>query len=109
LADPEGAALHSYYTEGVLKSEGGSITEGIGQGRITENLKGFTPDMAFRIPDAEALPIVFDLLEHEGLCLGRKFGHQHCGGDPHGPRDGAGAPGGDHLVRLWHALSIEAL
>jgi cysteine synthase len=74
LADPEGAALYSFYTEGVLKSEGSSITEGIGQGRITENLKGFTPDMAFRIPDAEALPIVFDLLEHEGLCLGGSSG-----------------------------------
>jgi cysteine synthase len=74
LADPEGAALYSYYTEGVLKSEGGSITEGIGQGRITENLKGFSPDMAFRIPDSEALPIVFDLLEHEGLCLGGSSG-----------------------------------
>jgi cysteine synthase len=74
LSDPEGAALYSFYTEGVLKSEGNSITEGIGQGRITENLKGFTPDMAFRIPDAEALPIVFDLLEHEGLCLGGSSG-----------------------------------
>lgn len=74
LADPEGAALYSFYTEGVLKSEGGSITEGIGQGRITANLEGFTPDMAFRIPDAEALPIVFDLLEHEGLCLGGSSG-----------------------------------
>lgn len=74
LADPEGAALYSFYTEGVLKSEGGSITEGIGQGRITANLEGFTPDMAFRIPDTEALPIVFDLLEHEGLCLGGSSG-----------------------------------
>jgi cysteine synthase A len=74
LADPEGAALYSYYTEGVLKSEGSSITEGIGQGRITANLEGFAPDMAFRIPDAQALPVVFDLLEHEGLCLGGSSG-----------------------------------
>ncbi len=74
LADPEGAALYSYYTEGVLKSEGTSITEGIGQGRITKNLEGFRPDFAYRIPDAEALPIVFDLLEHEGLCLGGSSG-----------------------------------
>ncbi len=74
LADPEGAALYSFYTEGVLKSEGGSITEGIGQGRITANLEGFTPDFACRIPDAEALPVVFDLLEHEGLCLGGSSG-----------------------------------
>jgi len=74
LADPDGAALHSFYTEGVLKAEGSSITEGIGQGRITANLEGLTPDMSFRIPDSEALPIVFDLLEHEGLCLGGSSG-----------------------------------
>ena len=70
LADPEGAALYSYYTTGELKSAGNSITEGIGQGRITANLKDLTVDHAYRIPDAEALPYVFDLLEHEGLCLG---------------------------------------
>ncbi|QDY69170.1 cysteine synthase A [Qingshengfaniella alkalisoli] len=74
LADPEGAALYSFYTEGELKSEGDSITEGIGQGRITANLEGFTPDMSFRIPDAEALPIIFDLLRDEGLCLGGSSG-----------------------------------
>jgi cysteine synthase A len=74
LADPEGAALHSYYTTGVLKAEGSSITEGIGQGRITKNLDGFTPDFSYRIPDSEALPIVFDLLAEEGLCLGGSSG-----------------------------------
>ncbi|RYG92402.1 cysteine synthase A [Loktanella sp. IMCC34160] len=74
LADPDGATLFNYYTTGEHKAEGGSITEGIGQGRITANLEGFTPDMAFNIPDAEALPIVFDLLEHEGLCLGGSSG-----------------------------------
>lgn len=74
LADPDGAALHSFYTSGELKSEGGSITEGIGQGRITANLEGFTPDMSYNISDAEALPYVFDLLEHEGLCLGGSSG-----------------------------------
>ena len=74
IAYPEGAALHSFYTEGVLKSEGSSITEGIGQGRITANLEGFTPDMSYCIPDAEALPIVFDLLDEEGLCLGGSSG-----------------------------------
>jgi len=74
LADPDGAALHSFYTSGTLKSEGSSITEGIGQGRITANLEGFTPDMSFNIPDAEALPIVFDLLEHEGLVMGGSTG-----------------------------------
>ena len=74
LADPMGAALYSFYTEGVLKSEGSSITEGIGQGRITANLEGLSVDAAFRIPDAEAVQIVFDLLEHEGLCLGGSSG-----------------------------------
>ncbi len=74
LADPDGAALHAFYTTGELKAQGGSITEGIGQGRITANLEGFTPDMSFNIPDAEALPVVFDLLEHEGLCLGGSSG-----------------------------------
>ncbi len=74
LADPDGAALYSYYTTGVLKSEGSSITEGIGQGRITANLEGIRPDMAYRIPDGEALPIIFDLLAEEGLCLGGSSG-----------------------------------
>ncbi|KQB12957.1 cysteine synthase A [Rhodobacter capsulatus] len=74
LADPDGAALHSFYTTGVLKSEGSSITEGIGQGRITANLEGFTPDMSFNIPDAEALPVVFDLLSEEGICVGGSAG-----------------------------------
>lgn len=74
LADPMGAALHSYYTTGELKSEGGSITEGIGQGRITANLDGFRPDFSFQIADAEALPVIFGLIEEEGLCLGGSSG-----------------------------------
>ncbi len=74
LADPMGAALYSYYTQGELKAEGSSITEGIGQGRITKNLEGFRPDVAFQIPDEEAIPLVFELLEHEGLCLGGSSG-----------------------------------
>ena len=74
LADPLGAALYSFYTEGVLKAEGSSITEGIGQGRITANLEGFTPDFSFQVPDEEALPIVFDLVQEEGLCLGGSTG-----------------------------------
>lgn len=74
LADPEGAALYSFYTTGILESPGSSITEGIGQGRITANLEGLRPDFSYRIPDAEALPIVFDLLETEGLCLGGSSG-----------------------------------
>jgi cysteine synthase A len=74
LADPRGAALYSYYTRGELKSEGGSITEGIGQGRITKNLEGAPIDVAYQIPDEEALPIIFDLLKDEGLCLGGSSG-----------------------------------
>jgi cysteine synthase A len=74
LADPDGAALYSYYTTGELKSAGSSITEGIGQGRITANLEGLEVDMPYNIPDAEALPIVFDLLAEEGLCLGGSSG-----------------------------------
>jgi cysteine synthase len=74
LADPMGAALYSYYTTGTLKSEGSSITEGIGQGRITKNLEGAPIDVAYQIADEEAVPIIFDLLEHEGLCLGGSSG-----------------------------------
>ncbi|MGA0562382.1 cysteine synthase A [Ancylobacter sp. VNQ12] len=74
LADPFGAALYSYYTTGELKSEGSSITEGIGQGRITANLVDAPIDVAYQIPDAEAVQIVFDLLEFEGLCLGGSSG-----------------------------------
>ncbi|MBE0691482.1 MAG: cysteine synthase A [Aquamicrobium sp.] len=74
IADPLGAALHSYYTTGELKAEGESITEGIGQGRITANLEGFTPDFSWQVPDAEALPIIFDLVQEEGLCVGGSTG-----------------------------------
>jgi len=74
LADPMGAALYEYYTHGELKSSGSSITEGIGQGRITANLEGAPVDRAFQIPDAEALEIVFDLAEHEGLLMGGSTG-----------------------------------
>ena len=74
LADPMGAALYSYYKTGELKSEGSSITEGIGQGRITKNLEGIIVDDAFQIPDSEAIPMAFDLLEHEGLCMGGSTG-----------------------------------
>jgi cysteine synthase A len=74
LADPHGAALYSWYTNHELKAEGSSITEGIGQGRITANLEGAPVDMAFRISDEEALSIVFDLAEHEGMVLGGSSG-----------------------------------
>ena len=74
LADPDGAALFNWYKHGELKSSGDSITEGIGQGRITANLEGLDVDMPYNIPDAEALPVIFDMLEHEGLCLGGSSG-----------------------------------
>jgi cysteine synthase len=74
LADPMGAALYSFYKHGALKSEGSSITEGIGQGRITANLEGAEIDEAYQIRDEEALPVVFDLLSEEGLCLGGSSG-----------------------------------
>jgi cysteine synthase len=74
LADPMGAALYEFYTHGVLKSSGSSITEGIGQGRITANLEGAPVDRAYQIPDAEALEVVFDLAEHEGLLMGGSTG-----------------------------------
>ncbi|MDO8421481.1 MAG: cysteine synthase A [Parvibaculum sp.] len=74
LSDPNGAALYHFYKHGELKSEGSSITEGIGQGRITANLVDAPIDDAYQIPDAEALPIVFNLLKEEGLCLGGSSG-----------------------------------
>ncbi len=74
VADPLGSAIYSYYTTGELTSEGESITEGIGQGRITANLEGFTPDFCCQVPDTEALPVIFDLLTQDGLCLGGSSG-----------------------------------
>ncbi|MBI2719264.1 MAG: cysteine synthase A [Rhizobiales bacterium] len=74
LADPMGAALYNFYKHGELKAEGSSITEGIGQGRITANLEGAVIDEAFQIPDSEAIPIAFDLIEYEGLCMGGSTG-----------------------------------
>jgi cysteine synthase A len=70
IADPMGAALYSWYTRKELKAEGSSITEGIGQGRVTANLEGVVVDLAYQITDQEALPYIFDLIEHEGLVLG---------------------------------------
>ncbi len=74
LADPDGAALFNWYAHGEMKAEGSSITEGIGQGRITANLEGLEVDLPFNIPDREALPVVFDLLREEGLCMGGSTG-----------------------------------
>ncbi len=74
LADVPGAAMHSYYTTGELKAEGSSITEGIGQGRVTANLAEFKPDHSFFIPDEESLAITFAMLKDEGLALGMSSG-----------------------------------
>ncbi|MDG1104168.1 MAG: cysteine synthase A [Ascidiaceihabitans sp.] len=75
LADPDGAALYNFYTKDELTmTEGGSINEGIGQVRITKNLEGLKPDYSYNIHDSEALPVVFDILKHEGLCLGGSSG-----------------------------------
>jgi len=74
LTDPEGAGLHSYFTTGEIKVDGSSIMEGIGQVRITENLKDLNVDFAYEIADSEAVPVVFDLLREEGLCLGGSSG-----------------------------------
>ena len=77
LSDPEGSGMYKIYTG--QEAGGASITEGIGQGRVTANLEGFAPDMAYKIPDSEALPIVFDLLASEGLCLGGSSGINAAG------------------------------
>jgi cysteine synthase A len=74
VADPMGAAMYHWFKSGELKSEGNSITEGIGQGRVTKNIEGAPVDDAYQIPDTEALPVVFDLLKKEGLCLGGSSG-----------------------------------
>ena len=74
IADPMGSALHDFYEKGTLHAEGSSITEGIGQGRVTANLDGAPVDLAYQITDEEALPVVFDLAEHEGLLLGGSSG-----------------------------------
>ena len=74
LADPFGAALYNWYAHGELKAEGSSITEGIGQGRVTGNLEGVSVDFPFQVSDAEALQVVFDLVQHEGMCLGGSSG-----------------------------------
>ncbi len=77
FADPMGAALYNFYKHGELKAEGSSITEGIGQGRITANLEGAKIDEAYQIPDAEALPIIFDLLER-GRAVPRRLERHQC-------------------------------
>ncbi len=90
LADPMGAALYSLYTTGEANPQGSSITEGIGQGRITANLEGLAIDEPFQIPDEEMLPIIFDLLKHEGLCLGGSSGINVAGAIRLGKKMGPG-------------------
>ena len=70
LSDPMGSALYNWVAKGELKAEGNSVTEGIGQGRVTKNLEGAPIDLAYQITDEEALPVLFDLIQHEGLVLG---------------------------------------
>jgi cysteine synthase A len=79
LADPMGSAIYSWYAHGELKSEGNSITEGIGQGRVTKNLEGFTPDHEYQVTDEEMLPVLFGLAQEEGLILGGSTGINVCG------------------------------
>jgi cysteine synthase A len=79
LADPPGSAIYSYYAKGELKAEGNSITEGIGQGRITKNLEGAPVDGWFQVTDEEILPVLFDLVREEGLILGGSTGVNICG------------------------------
>ena len=75
VADPRGAAMYDLFTRGEAKaSEGGSITEGIGLGRVTPIIEDIKVDKAYLVPDEEAVPIIFDLLEHEGLCMGGSTG-----------------------------------
>ena len=109
LADPLGAALFSYYTAGELKAEGSSITEGIGQGRITANLEEFSPDLSWQIPDEEALPIVFDLVQEEGMCLGGSTGINIAGAIRLAKELRPRSHDRDHPCRLRYALPVEAL
>ncbi len=104
-ADPMGAAIYSWIRTGKLESQGSSITEGIGQGRVTANLEGAPIDDAYQIADAEMLPIVFDLLEHEGLCDGRVDRGQRGWRDPSCEGFGPRPYRRYHPRRLRHAVS----
>ena len=109
LADPDGAALYNWYAHGELKAEGSSITEGIGQGRVTANLEGLTVDLPYNIPDAEALPIVLRPAARGGALHGRLDRHQRRRRDAHGARPRAGPDHRHHPLRLRHALPVEAV
>ena len=104
IADPMGAALYSYYTTGELKSEGSSITEGIGQGRITANLEGVEVDRAYQIPDAEAVDRVFQMLQRGRPLPWRLQRHERRRRGAAGARARARPQDRDNAVRLWHAV-----
>ena len=107
VADPLGSAIYNYYANGELKAEGSSITEGIGQGRITANLEGVKVDKAYQVPDAEMLETAFRLLSEEGLCLGGSSGVNVAGAIPAGPRLGSRTYRRHGALRLRNPLSIE--
>lgn len=116
LADPPGAALHSWFTRGVLEGEGSSVTEGIGVNRITGNLEGLAVDHAWRIEDAEALKVLFDLVRDEGLVLGPSSGVNVAGAIRLGRQLGAGAtvvtvlcdPGQRYAGKIYNADFLAA-
>ena len=104
-----GAALYSYYTTGELKAEGSSITEGIGQGRVTANLEGFEPSQSFFIPDAESLEVTFAMLKDEGLALGLSSGVNVAGAIRLARELGPGQDHRHHAVRSRDPLSVAAV
>lgn len=116
LADPAGASLFNWFTKGEMSSEGTSITEGIGVGRITGNLEGFTPDHAFRVEDAEFLPVLYDLVRYEGLSLGGSSGVNLVGAVRLAERLGPGKtivtflcdPGARYASRLFNPEFLTA-
>ena len=109
LADVPGAALYSYYKTGELKSEGSSITEGIGQGRITKNIEGATVDRAYLIPDAELVAVCFQLLSEERAVRGRLDRRQRRRRHPARQGDGPRPHHRHAALRLRHALLLEAV
>ena len=109
LSDPMGSGIYSWYARREFKPEGNSITEGIGNNRETKNLEGFAPDGQYQITDEEALPILFDLMQEEGLVLGGSSGDQHRRRDPAGERTGAGQDDRHDPRQFRHPLSVEAV